>query len=85
MTFLLKVFWFGKWRTRKPHKPRFYNRIQWFRDEGASLEKAHKALRLEKMEELRRRLNERGIHGKKRQNILNSKRSKIKRAVASHL
>lgn len=81
---LKNIFWFGKWRIRKLGKTKFFNRVQWFRDEGLGSDKIRQALRLEKVEPLRQRLNAAGVHGKKRRNALNSKKQQISRALKAH-
>lgn len=67
----------GRMRTRIFRKPKFYNRLRWFIEEGSSLEGAREALRKEKIEALRKRLNREQVHGKKRHNSLARKRRKI--------
>lgn len=75
------VKWLGKWRDRIFNKPKFYNRLRWFIDEGYSLERAQEALRKEKVEPLRKRLNREQVHGKRRERALSSKRRKINLAA----
>lgn len=75
------VKWLGKIRTRIFHKPKFYNRLRWFLDEGYSLEQARMALRKEKVEKLRHRLNVEHVHGKKRAQTLSRKRHRINLAA----
>ncbi len=85
MRFILRVFWNGLWRTRTKGKPRYYNRIKWFRQDGVSFEKAKQAMLLEKVEPLRQRLNAEGVHGKKRARKLMQKRRKIVMALREHM
>lgn len=65
-------------------KPKFYNRIAWFLDEGLTLDKAKQALMLEKVEELRARLTAASVHGEKREMSLQRKKRQIRVAIREH-
>jgi len=85
MKFILRVFWNGLWRIRTKGKPKFYNRVKWFRQDNVSFQKARQALWLEKVEPLRQRLNVEGVHGKKRSRILMRKKRQITLALREHI
>jgi hypothetical protein len=82
---LLKVYWNMKWRLRALGKTKFFNRVAWFFEDGKKPIEVRKYLYLEKIEPLRIRCNNEGIHGKKRRNMLNRKKYQIKEALRQSL
>ena len=78
---LINIFWNGKWRIRAQGKRKFFNRVEWWLEEGKTPTEIRELLYNEKISALRTRADQEGLHGRKRSNFLGRKKYQIREAL----